>query len=536
MDTPKTPKSLVAAPARVAELKRDAGAWPDWHLSAPQLCDLELLLNGGFSPLSGFMGESDYRACLATHRLADGTYWPSPVVLEISDTIAGSIDRAGVLALRDPEGLPLAVVHVSEIWSMSDAGRHRWMVGGRVEGLQLPQHHDFRSLRLSPAEIRQALRERGWSRALGFVTGGLLHRPRYEWSRRAMVELNAALVVLAAVGTEVPGSLDHFARIRCLMRAMRRYASGTAWLTVVPFGMRRTQRDAELAGVVARNFGCSHVAVFAPSYLPLEGTDPHDATRDRLSAASVVPVVVPRQRYQRESDSFVDEGHAAASDACPVDDAAYERALSSGTSLPDWYTFPDIRAELQRRFPPLHQRGLTVFFTGLSGSGKSTIAKILRIKLLERGVKQVTLLDGDVVRQHLSSGLGFSRQDRETNLRRIAFVASEIVRHDGVAICAPIAPYDAIRQEIRHMASAAGNFLLVFVDAPLDVCEARDPKGLYRKARAGALPSFTGVSDEYEIPHDADLVLRSAETSPEDAATAVLDELQRRGYLAAPES
>jgi sulfate adenylyltransferase len=472
--------SPVIAPSGAADRLQTLKAAASWDLTPSQLVDLELLLTGALSPLRGFMTAEHAERTAAEGRLADGTPWPTPIVLTVSEPTAATLAPRAPLVLRDLEGVPLALVAVDEVWqaprdpAASDAGG--WRVGGLIEGLRLPIHHDFAALRATAAETRATLARRGWTRTLAVPVAGALSPELVRETLEAASRLDAGVLVIALqppVGLE---GTDHFARLRAVRTAFAAVPSERGQLLLLPWnGAPAVSRDRVLRAIVARNLGCTHLA------------QPQGA-----STADVADI-----------------GIATVGVTAPLEEI--ERA-DLGLDPPD-------------------RRGVTVFLTGLSGSGKSTIANVLRVRLLEQGARRVTLLDGDVVRKHLSSELGFSREHRELNVRRIAYVASEITKHGGIAICAPIAPYDAVRHEARRMVEAVGDFVLVFVDTPLEVCEQRDPKGLYAKARAGLLPAFTGVSDPYERPDGAEIVLDTTTESAGQAADRVLALLRARGYL-----
>ncbi len=472
----------MAEGRRQEELARASRDWPSWTLTPRQLGDLELILNGGYAPIDGFMTRPDAAACARGRVLSDGTPFPAPVVLDVTATCARDAMAARRLVLRDVEGVALAILEVTDSWHDTSH-----FVGGPAAGLQLPRHLDAIWVRHSPAEVAREIRRRGWSAAVAFPTRGVVHRAEHDATTRAIAHANVGLVIIALTDpTEDDGK--RLLRLQCLEAVIPEYAAQRALVWLVPLPRRSDPvDDLLLAAMVARNAGCTDVVL----------TQELDA-----DARTVV------------------SGFAGASKLAlrytPVEDAG---------------TFPAVAKALALREPPPLRRGFTLFFTGLSGSGKSTIANLVRIKLLERTGRPVTLLDGDEVRQHLSSELGFSREHRDLNIRRIAFVAAEIARHGGIAICAPIAPYESVRQEARRAIEAVGGFVLVFVDTPLEVCEARDRKGLYAKARAGLIGEFTGVSDPYEAPADADLVIRTADESADEAAERIISHLEQHRYL-----
>ncbi len=554
---------LLVGDERAAVLKAASREWPSWELTPRQLCDLELLLNGGFSPLRGFLGREDYESVCARMRLANGTLWPIPVTLDVTDQAAGRLGPGAFLALRDPEGVMLAALCVRETWRPDRHAEARAIFGtddpshpgvahllertgpvyaaGELEGLQVPRHHDFRTLRLTPAELRAEFHRLGWRRVIAFQTRNPMHRAHHELTLRAAGEVEANLLIHPAVGMTKPGDIDHYVRVRCYQALLPRYPQHTVLLALLPLAMRMGgPREALWHAIIRKNHGCTHFIVGRDHAGPgssagREFYGPYDAQellRAHEAELGVSMVPFREMLYVEDLDGFLPEDEVPAGKrVLSLSGTELRRRLAEGREIPGWFTFPEVAAELQGSHPPRSRQGFTLFFTGLSGAGKSTVAQVLLSRFLEMGGRPVTLLDGDIVRKHLSSELGFSREHRDTNIRRIGFVASEITKSGGIAICAPIAPYDAARKEVRRMIEAVGGFVLVHVDAPLEVCEGRDRKGLYAKARAGLVPHFTGVSDPYEPPADAEVVLKTAELSPEEAAQQVILHLERERYL-----
>jgi sulfate adenylyltransferase len=559
------PASLLAAPDRRRELRSIASTARSWDLTPRQICDLELLLNGAFAPLSGFLNRADFDGVCERMRLADGALWPMPITLDVTEEIARSLHPGDPLVLRDPEGVPLAILWMSESWLIDRAAKARavygtldrrhpgvdhlytrandWAVAGRVEGLEAPRHYDFLELRQTPAQVRAEFARRGWQRVVAFQTRNPLHRAHYALTLRAARELGAGLLLHPVVGMTKPGDVDHYTRVRCYSAALRHYPENAALLALLPLAMRMGgPREALWHGIIRKNFGCTHIIVGRdhagpgkdsqgkPFYGPYEAQELFRQHEEELGIRSVpfreMLYVADRGEYLTEDE--VPRGATVLS----LSGTQLRERLQKGAEIPEWFTFPEVAAELRRTHPPRHEQGFTVFFTGLSGAGKSTLANALRIKLLERGGRPVTLLDGDLVRKNLSSELGFSREHRDLNIRRIAFVAAEITQNGGIALCAPIAPYEVTRREVRQTIEAVGGFVLVHVSTPLEVCEGRDRKGLYAKARAGTIPHFTGVSDPYEAPTDSELAIDTTEINVEEAVERVLDLLAEQGFVA----
>jgi sulfate adenylyltransferase len=543
---------LMATPERAAELKTQAREMSSWSLKPRQLADLELLLNGAFSPLSGFMGRADYEAVCHDLHLADGTFWPVPVTLDVTEDVGSSLEPGGTLALRDVEGTLLAVVHVEEVWTPdreaeaqavcgtkdpARPGARRLLretgasyVGGRIEGVEAPHHYDFVERRATPADLRESFAKWGWRRVAAFHTGEVMHRAEQEMTFAAARDLEAALLVQLGVARSDYYDVSHYSRIRCVEAVMETYPHGTAHLNLLSLAVRDAGvRDVLLGAIVAQSFGCSHHLVRGRT----AGAD--DALLERHGESLDVEIVrVPERVYVPDRGYVVEDAVPSNATAKSLTPADLAERLAWGRELPSWFSFPEVVRELRRSSPPRSRQGFTVFFSGLPSSGKSTLANVLLVKLLEIGGRPVTLLDGDIVRQNLSSELGFSREHRNLNIQRIGFVASEITKNGGIALCAPIAPYDTVRKEVRAMVEPGGGFLLVHVATPLEVCEQRDRKGLYAKARAGIVKEFTGISDPYEEPKDAGMVIDTAERSPEECVQAILLHLEKEGYIGRP--
>ncbi|MXW42855.1 MAG: bifunctional sulfate adenylyltransferase/adenylylsulfate kinase [Acidimicrobiia bacterium] len=556
---------LLADSAKAKELTTVSRDLPSLTLQPRHMCDLELLLNGGFSPLRGFMGQHDYDRVCSEMRLTDGTLWPMPITLDTDEETAAAAQAAGRLALRDIEGVMLAVLTVSDAWQpdlMAEAKavfattdpdhpgvshllRHTAPVylGGSIQGLQLPLHHDFTELRLTPAQLRCAFETRGWNRVVAFQTRNPMHRAHVELTRRAAVKADANLLIHPVVGMTKPGDVDHYTRGRVYQHIVARYPKNTAMLAMLPLAMRMGGPvEAVWHAIIRKNYGVSHLivgrdhagpgsnAAGEPFYSPYDAQEMLERFAEELD---VTMVPFKMMVYLPDNDSYrpVDEVEDGAN-TLTISGTELRDRLMSGDDIPEWFSYPEVVDELRRTHPQKSKQGFTVFFTGLSGSGKSTIANALMSKLLETQGRPVTLLDGDVVRTNLSSELGFSKEHRDINITRIGYVASEITKHGGIAICAPIAPYAEPRRWNRETISAHGGYVLVHIATPLEVCEQRDRKGLYAKARAGIIKEFTGISDPYEEPTDADIVLPTIDQTPGEAAQTIMDHLVTEGYLA----
>ncbi|NNF27143.1 MAG: bifunctional sulfate adenylyltransferase/adenylylsulfate kinase [Gemmatimonadetes bacterium] len=557
---------LIVDQDRGEELKQASRDFPSWDLTDRQVCDLELLMNGAFSPLTGFMGRDDYESVCARMRLADGTLWPMPITLDVSDEFAEGVSEGDRIALRDAEGVMLAVLTVRDKWQPDKAAEADQVfgttstehpgvaylmnragntyLGGEIEGLSLPVHYDFKSLRLSPKETRRMFQDAGWSRVVAFQTRNPMHRAHQELTLRAAEEVGGHLLIQPVVGMTKPGDVDHFTRVRCYQALLDHYPEGVGQLALLNLAMRMGgPREAVWHAIIRKNHGCTHFIVGRdhagpgsdsqgnPFYGPYDAQELMKECADDLGVDMVpfrLMVYVPgRDEYMPVDE--VPEGTETRS----ISGTELRSRLAEGGAIPDWFTFPAVATELRKSHRPRSTQGFTVFFTGLSGSGKSTVANVLRVKLLEHGGRSVTLLDGDLVRKNLSSELGFSQEHRNLNIRRIGFVASEITKGGGIAVCAPIAPYAQVRQENRRLIGEVGGYILVHIATPLEVCEERDRKGLYAKARAGIIKEFTGISDPYEVPEDADLRIDTTTMSPEEAADRIMSHLVDEGYLTA---
>ncbi len=555
---------LLVNEDRAAELKAVSVEFPSWDLTPRQICDLELLTNGAFSPLRGFLTRAEYDSVCEDMRLTNGTLWPMPVTLDITEAAADGLEPGMSVALRDHEGVMLAVLHVEDVWR-PDLAREAELVfgttnpehpgvdyllnesnplyvGGRVEALQFPFHYDFQHLRQTPAHLRAMFAERGWNKVVAFQTRNPMHRAHVELTMRAAEETGAHLLIHPVVGLTKPGDVDHYTRVRVYQAVTRRYPENGAELALLNLAMRMGgPREAVWHTIIRKNHGVTHFIVGRdhagpgsdsngdPFYGPYEAQDLVIAHEEELGVKLVpfkLMVYVPSKDSYMPIDE-VPEG----TETLTISGTQLRDKLASGGAIPEWFSYPEVVTELRRTHRKKADQGFTVFFTGLSGSGKSTIANALMVKLLERGGRTVTLLDGDVVRKNLSKGLGFSREDRDTNIMRIGYVASEITKAGGIAICAPIAPYAKTREFNRELISSYGGYVLVHVATPLEVCEARDRKGLYAKARAGIIQEFTGISDPYEEPEDAEITLQTTELSPDEAADVVVDYLVKEGFL-----
>jgi sulfate adenylyltransferase len=546
------------------KLKLQAASLPSWDLTARQVCDLELLMNGGFFPLKGFQSEADYNGTVEGMRTADGTLWPIPVTLDVSEKFADGVAPGQDIALRDQEGVILAILSISDKWVPNKANEAAKVfgaddlahpavnylhnvagpvyLGGPITGIQQPMHYDFKARRDTPNELRAFFRKMGWRRIVAFQTRNPLHRAHQELTFRAAKEAEANLLIHPVVGMTKPGDVDHFTRVRCYEAVLDQYPASTTHLSLLNLAMRMGgPREALWHAIIRKNHGLTHFIVGRDHAGPGKNSagqdfyDPYAAqtlVAEHQKEIGIEMVDFKQMVYVQEKAQYypVDEVPAG-STVLDISGTELRRRLREGLEIPDWFSFPQVVTELRRTSPPRAKQGFTVFFTGLSGSGKSTIANALMVKLMEMGGRPVTLLDGDVVRKHLSSELGFSKEHRDINIKRIGYVASEITKNGGIAICAPIAPYTATRRAVREMIEAYGAFIEVHVATSIEECERRDRKGLYKLAREGKIKEFTGISDPYEAPTKAELVVNTEGAEVDYCAQQVILKLESMGLI-----
>ncbi len=544
--------------------KQAARDYASWDLTDRQLCDIELLLNGAFSPLEGFLDRADYDAVVKGMRLTSGVLWPIPITLDVTEEFAANLEKGDKIALRDLEGVILATLEVGDIWTPDKKAEAQGVygtsdelhpavhylnnianpvyVGGKLTGVEAPTHYDFKHLRESPAEARARFKKLGWRKVVAFQTRNPMHRAHQEISLRAAREVEANLLIHPVVGMTKPGDVDHFTRVRCYEHILAHYPEQTTSLSLLPLAMRMGgPREALWHAIIRKNYGCTHIIIGRDHAGPgkdSKGEDfygPYDAQElltENQEELDISMVPFRMMVYADNKAQYIPIDAATDDDnVLNISGTELRRRLQEGLEIPKWFSFPEVVAELRRTHPPRHKQGFTVFFTGLSGSGKSTIANALMSKLMEIGGRQISLLDGDIVRKNLSSELGFSKEHRDLNIRRIGYVASEITKNGGIAICAPIAPYTATRRQVREMIAPVGGFVEIHVATALDVCEERDRKGLYALARAGKIKEFTGISDPYEAPENPEMVIDTADISPDLAAHRILVKLESMGFI-----
>ncbi len=559
-------ESLMVHFRRGEELRADALDCFSIDLNAHQLCDLELLLNRGMYPLDGFMNRARYDAVLETMRLENGTVWPIPVCLDISEDVAQSFVVGERVALNDPEGFLLALLTVHDVWQpdkkreaekiygTNDADAHpgvrrlydqigSWYVGGTLEGVTLPIHYDFQSMRLTPSETVRRFTMNGWRRVLGFHTTEYLHCAHREMVLGAARQVGAAVFLHPVADFSHPGDRDYYTQVRCYQAFTTKFPTNMIELGLTPFSSRKAgPREALWQAIIRKNFGCSHFMVAADHADPFAGSGEgqhfyslHAAQQlvaDMADATGIEMVPQQEMGYDQKSKRYVFLSPGSQEDkVAGISSKELHRRLVAGEEIPTWFSFPEIVAELQHSFPPRSRQGFTIFLTGLSGGGKSTIAKVLLVKFMEMCDRPVTLLDGDIVRKNLSSELNFSKEHRNLNVTRIGFVASEVTKNGGIALCAPIAPYEESRRANRDLISKYGGYIEVHVATPLEVCEQRDRKGLYARARSGKIPGVTGITDPYIMPSAPELVIDTSDITPMEAVQEILLYLEQEGYI-----
>lgn len=536
---------------------------PSLTLNQRQLCDLELIMNGGFAPLETFLNRQDYDHVVNEMRLSDGTLWPMPIVLDIQKKNLETIKEGKKISLKDQEGYVLAHLEVDEIWlpnkeleaekvygttEIAHPGVHyllnrvgEYYVSGKLTKVQAQRHFDFVDLRKTPAELKEFFQENGIKKVLAFQTNHPMHRTDFELTMRAAIDADAHLLIHPAIGMTKPGDIDYFTRVKCYKKILDYYPPGTTTLNLLPLAMRMAgSREALWHAIIQKNYGCTHLIV---------GWDHEDLNTDnrrsfyfpstdlefvQAYAKEIGITITPfREIAYVEEDGNYQYVNEMTSDknGLTMSNTQFRKRLNQGDDIPEWYSFPEVLQELRKVYPPRSQQGFTLLFTGLSGSGKSTIANAVAAKLLELQDRPITILDGDVIRHHLSSELGFSKEHRSINVRRVGFVSSEITKNRGIAICPMIAPYEIDRRYNRELVSMVGNFIEIYVSTPVDVCADRDTKGLYNLAKEGKITGFTGINDPYEAPENPEIAIDTSAYSLEEAVDIIISYLRQVKHI-----
>jgi len=555
---------LTTGDANVA-LREEARKLPALELTPRQVCDLELLLNGGFSPLTGFLNEEDYLGCVKDMRLKDGTFWPMPITLDVSKEQAGQWKVGDRVLLRGTDTEPLAVITVGSIYTpdkalegekvfgSADDKNHPAVaylldtagdvyVGGSIEGIQLPSHYDFLDLRRTPAELRQKIESQRFQRVVGFQTRNPMHRSHRELTLKAARETKSNILIHPVVGMTKPGDVDHYTRVRCYIEILKTYPGDMAMLSLLPLAMRMAgPREAVWHAIIRKNYGCTHFIVGRDHAGPGKNRDGKDfyGAYDAQELLTKYKDEIGIGVFMSQVLAFVEDlGEYRTPDDIPegcrvlnISGTELRRRLYKGIDIPSWFSFPAVVAILRKRHPPRNKQGFTLLFTGLSGSGKSTVANATRVALLEEGSRTVSLLDSNEMRKDLSTELGFTKEDREMNVKRLGYVASEITKAGGIAVVVAIAPFAETREYCRKMCSQYGGFMEIHVSTPIEECERRDLKGLYAKARAGEVTDFTGVDSPYETPTNPDITLDCSQIDVKQAVHEIVLHLEQENYI-----
>jgi len=532
-------------------------------LTQRQLCDLEMILVGGFAPLTGFMNQKDYKSVVQDMRLADGSLWPMPVVLDVPEDMAEQLAGERTVTLVTSDYRALATLEIAEIYkpdktlealgvygtmSKKHPGvnyllheTHDYYIGGEVKKIADVPHYDFVEFRKTPAQLKELFKENGYERIVAFQTRNPMHCAHVELTKRAAQRTGAHLLIHPAVGETRPGDVPYCPRVRCYKEVLKYYPEGSATLSLLPIAMRMGgPREALWHAIIRKNYGCTHFIIgrdHAGPGLDERGNyfygvyDAQELVKQYAQEIGIEIVTFQEIVYTLDEGHVLEDEVQENSSVLRMSGTQLRKLLKNGLEIPAWFTFPEVAAELQKTYPPKVKQGFTLFLTGLPSAGKSTLAQALCSKLQELQDRSITILDGDVIRQHLSSELGFSKEHRSLNVRRVGFVANEITKNGGIAIVAMIAPFARDREYSRDLISGSGNFIEVYVATPVKACEERDPKGLYAAARSGKVKNFTGISDPYEEPMSPEIRIDTSGASIEEEIEVVVSYLKKEGYL-----
>ena len=538
-------------------------------LTHRQLCDLELILNGGFTPLTGFLDEQDYHCVLNQYRLASGELWPIPVILDVPADTAAGLAPQDTLYLCNEEGHRLASMVITSLWEpdklqeaeaiyattdLQHPGVHYLLnqthavyVGGPVTRLQSIEYWDFPTLYQTPVQLRAYFKQHAIERVVGFQTRNPIHRAHYELTLRAARAVDGHLLIHPSVGQTKPGDIDKITRIRCYQHLLPYYPANLATLSLLPLAMRMAgPREALWHALIRKNYGCTHFIVGRDHAGPGNNQQgqayyaPYAAQELITRFADEMPICmlpIEEIHYVKSKHCFLTHSEISAdptlspADIATISGSELRQLLQTQQPIPPWFSYPEVIEVLHKAYPPREQQGLTLFFTGLPSSGKSTLANALTARLQVLTKRSVSLLDGDSFRYHFSRQLGFSKQDRDDNVKRVVWIAAEITKHQGIAVCALIAPYEDTRRWVRNQVMQFGEFIEIYVATPLSICEDRDPKGLYKKARANTIQHFTGVSDPYMPPVAPEITINTANRSVLECVDVIINELHSHGYL-----
>ena len=534
-------------------------------LTERQLCDLELILNGGFNPLKSFLSRADYESVIKNMRLENGRLWPIPIMLDVKkEDLEINIKLNKKITLRDKEGFLIAIIKIKEIWKPDKKEEAKLIYGtndinhpgvkqlfnktndyyisGPIENAVFPHHYDFQLLRHTPIELRHKFDKMGWKKIVAFQTRNPMHRAHKEIAFKAAIENDANLLIHPVVGQTKEGDVNHFTRVRCYQEILNHFPMGTTTLSLLPLAMRMAgPKEALWHAIIRKNYGCTHLIIGRDHAGP--GNDKngnpyygaYDAQELLIKYEKEIGIkMVPFKMmvFVKEKNKYYEITKVPKNcTSLNISGTEFRQKLEDGDNIPNWFSYPEVVKELRKAYPEKTKQGFTLFFTGLSGSGKSTIANGVLSKLLEKGDRKTTLLDGDIVRTHLSSELGFSKEHRDINVKRIGYVASEITKNGGIAICAPIAPFEGPRLENRNLIQQYGKYFEIYISTSVEECTKRDTKGLYAKALAGELKGFTGINDPYESPENPDLKIDTEHMTPEQSVQEVILFLEKKGLI-----
>ncbi len=557
----------------------DYNNYPFITLNDRQVCDYELLANGGFSPLDGFMTKSDYESCVENMRLKNGELWTMPIVLHVSNTIVNNIKDSPYVVLKHKTGLPLAIVDIQDkkesvyqpniqnecakVYRTNDDNHPyvkilktyeqeglTWCIGGKLVWKVLPPQYDFSKYRLTPKQTKDMIAKNNWKKVIGFQTRNPMHRSHYELTKYALRKAgeDSHVLIQPVVGVTQECDVNYHTRVKCYLKLLQNYEPDTAQLCLLPLSMRMAgPREAVWHSQIRKNYGCTHFVVgrdhAGPSFKTKEGEsfygpyDAQDLLYKHANEIGIIPItskmIVYATPKNNKGDGVympIDEIDETKYQANHISGTQQRKLLTNGDEIPDWFSFPEVVGELRKEYLSKVQQGLCLYFVGLSGCGKTTIANFIISRLRELTHRKITYLDGDIVRTHISKGLGFTKEDRSTNVRRIGYICSEVTKHNGIAVAANIAPYDLDREVNRKMISAHGNYVEIFIDTPLEVCESRDVKGLYKLAREGKIKEFTGISDPFEKPKNPDILIDGTDNL-DKSINKIICYLQEHSYL-----
>lgn len=533
-------------------------------LTKRQVCDLELILNGGFTPLDGFMDQNNYNSVVENMRLSDGKLWPIPIVLDVNQKELDKIKNSQEIDLRTAEGIVLAKLKIKDIYKPDKIKEAQnvygttdtthpgvyylinqtkeYYISGKVTKVSMPKYYDFTDIRLTPAELKKYFKDNNIDKVVAFQTRNPMHRAHVELTHRAAAQIGAHLLIHPVVGLTKPGDVDYFTRVKCYKKILKHFPQNSVTLSLLPLSMRMAgPREAVWHAIIRKNYGCTHFIVGRDHAGPGKDKngkdfyDPYDAQNLVKKYAKEIRIeVVPfKEMVYLENEKIYKPIDEVSPDTkvLNISGTQLRNLLQNGEPIPEWFTYPEVALELQKSYPPKQKQGITIFFTGLSGSGKSTLANALAVKLTEIQDKCITILDGDIIRTYLSSELGFSKEHRSLNVRRVGFVASEISKNGGIAICCLIAPYEQDRTHNRNLVKEHGQYIEIYVSTPLDTCMERDVKGLYAQAQQGLIANFTGISDPYEVPQNPELTIDTTSKSIDDALNIILKYLVDKKLL-----